>query len=97
MAYINETYELLYRAQGAEPCLQKRWNHENRNTTHPTIVLWASAHDDATERITISTSCNFTEAINMSDLYDDGAIDYFEDNDELDSGDAGFMRGYLAA
>jgi len=33
----------------------------------------------------------------MSDLYNDGAIDYFEEEDELDSGDAGFMRGYLSA
>ena len=33
----------------------------------------------------------------MEDIYDDKAIDYFEEEDELDSMDAGFMRGYLSA
>jgi len=33
----------------------------------------------------------------MVDIYDDGAIDYFEDDDEMDSADAGFMRGYMEA
>lgn len=33
----------------------------------------------------------------MSDLYDDNALDYFEEDDELDSADAGFMRGFLSA
>jgi len=33
----------------------------------------------------------------MVDIYDDYAIDYFEDNDDLDSCDAGFMVGYLSA
>lgn len=33
----------------------------------------------------------------MADLYDDTAIDYFEDNDDLDGADAGFMKGYLSA
>jgi len=36
--------------------------------------------------------------MNMADIYDgDDVIDYFEDNDELDSQDAAFMHGYLAA
>ncbi len=38
-----------------------------------------------------------TEAENMVDYYDDTSIDYFEDNDEIDTQDAAFMRGYLAA
>lgn len=33
----------------------------------------------------------------MADIYDDTAIDYFEEEEELDSSDACFMRGYLAA
>lgn len=33
----------------------------------------------------------------MVDYYDDGAIDYFEDEDDINSSDAGFMRGFLAA
>jgi hypothetical protein len=33
----------------------------------------------------------------MADIYDDNSIDYFEDEDEMDSDDAAFMRGYLAA
>lgn len=33
----------------------------------------------------------------MADIYDDNAIDYFEDDDDLDGSDAAFMRGYLAA
>jgi len=33
----------------------------------------------------------------MADIYDDNAIDYFEDDDDLDSSDAAFMHGYLAA
>lgn len=33
----------------------------------------------------------------MVDFYDDRAIDYFEDEDELDTSDAAFMRGYLEA
>jgi len=37
------------------------------------------------------------EAEIMVDFYDDRAIDYFEDNDDMDSKDAAFMRGYLAA
>ncbi len=35
--------------------------------------------------------------VEMVDLYDDNAIDYFEDDDDLDSSDAAFMRGYLSA
>ena len=37
------------------------------------------------------------EVETMVDLYDDNAIDYFEDDDELDGAEAGFMRGYLSA
>jgi hypothetical protein len=33
----------------------------------------------------------------MADIYDDRAIDYFEEDDDLDGAEAGFMRGYLAA
>ncbi len=33
----------------------------------------------------------------MVDIYDDGAIDYFEDEDEINSKDAAFVRGYLSA
>jgi len=33
----------------------------------------------------------------MVDLYDDNAIDYFEEEDEIDSAEAGFMHGYLSA
>lgn len=33
----------------------------------------------------------------MVDLYDDRVIDYFEDDEDLDSSDLGFMRGYLSA
>lgn len=33
----------------------------------------------------------------MVDFYDDQAIDYFEEEEDMDSCDAGFMRGYLAA
>jgi len=33
----------------------------------------------------------------MVDIYDDGAIDYFEDDDEIESSEAAFMRGYLEA
>jgi hypothetical protein len=33
----------------------------------------------------------------MADIYDDNAIDYFEEDDDLDGAEAGFMRGYLAA
>jgi hypothetical protein len=37
------------------------------------------------------------EAEIMADIYDDGAIDYFEDEDEMDGSEAAFMRGYLSA
>ncbi len=37
------------------------------------------------------------EAEIMADIYDDNAIDYFEDDDDLDGAEAGFMRGYLSA
>jgi len=33
----------------------------------------------------------------MSDLYDDSAIDYFEEEDDIDGADAGFMKGYLSS
>jgi hypothetical protein len=33
----------------------------------------------------------------MVDLYDDQAIDYFEEEEDMDSSDLCFMRGYLAA
>ncbi len=33
----------------------------------------------------------------MVDIYDDGAIDYFEDDDDIEGRDAAFMRGYLTA
>ncbi|VVB81448.1 Uncharacterised protein [uncultured archaeon] len=33
----------------------------------------------------------------MVDYYDDGAIDYFEDEDEVDGATAGFWKGYLSA
>jgi len=33
----------------------------------------------------------------MVDYYDDNAIDYFEDEDDINSSDAGFMRGFLSA
>lgn len=33
----------------------------------------------------------------MADIYDDNSIDYFEDDDDLDSADAAFMKGYLSA
>lgn len=33
----------------------------------------------------------------MVDIYDDHAIDYFEDNDDIDGADAGFMMGYLSS
>lgn len=33
----------------------------------------------------------------MVDFYDDRAIDYFEEDDDLESFDASFMRGYLSA
>jgi len=37
------------------------------------------------------------EVETMVDIYDDNAIDYFEDDDEIDTADAAFMLGYLAA
>ena len=33
----------------------------------------------------------------MVDLYDDGSIDYFEEDDDLNGADAAYMRGYLSA
>jgi hypothetical protein len=33
----------------------------------------------------------------MVDLYDDNAIDYFEEEDEIDAAEAGFMHGYLSS
>ncbi len=33
----------------------------------------------------------------MADYYDDNAIDYYEEEDDIDSCDAGFMRGFLSA
>jgi len=37
------------------------------------------------------------EVESMVDLYDDQAIDYFEEEEDMDSSDLSFMRGYLAA
>lgn len=33
----------------------------------------------------------------MVDMYDDQAIDYFEEEEDMDASDLSFMRGYLAA
>ena len=33
----------------------------------------------------------------MADIYDDNAIDYFEDEEDMDAADAAFMHGYLAS
>ena len=33
----------------------------------------------------------------MHDYDDERTIDYFEDEDEINGSDAGFMRGYLSA
>lgn len=35
--------------------------------------------------------------VDLYDFYDDRVIDYFEEEDDMSSDDAGFMRGYLAA
>ena len=61
----------------------------DKHGKHPGTVFWA---DKGVDKGDVSA-----EAKKMVDVYDDNSIDYFEDDDDLDSSDAAFMRGYLKA